>query len=360
MKRDDGGKFASETSLSEDNKEIIKGYAKSLQQIKPNTKQSTIDRRTTEIRYWLEFCETHDINPLEADKEEVQAYIQSITDKANTTILSYFASVSSFYSIATVDKLNDKFNDIYQNPCSDINLRRDYDIYSTSEYKRRQAKNTDESITTIPVQDIEKAISEATGTGQTRIRNQIIIRLLFYTAVRTDELVRIKTENINWDDCTINVRSSKIKQEENPNIYRRDVIFPEKFKYQLRRWVENIRPSYSKYSDQSPYLFLTSQSEQISKNTINQIVKESAEKADVQQPLNPPNPASKSDVKEWLFTPHRIRRTAISYWVNKCESIDLHHARKIAGHAQIQRTMSYVDTDDDELREAYQKDMSDI
>jgi integrase/recombinase XerD len=90
---------------------------------------------------------------------------------------------------------------------------------------------------------------------------------------------------------------------------------------------------------------------------INNIVKESAQNAGVQRPLRPINPSSDDEIKEWFVTTHRLRRSAISHWVNDCETLDLHQVRRIAGHARIEQTMEYVEDDDAQLAIDYQRAM---
>ena len=91
---------------------------------------------------------------------------------------------------------------------------------------------------------------------------------------------------------------------------------------------------------------------------INNVVKQAAENAGIQRPLRPINPEPNEEVKEWFVTTHRIRRSAISHWVNDCEELDLHQVRRIAGHAKIQQTMDYVEDDDDQIGDDYQRAMS--
>jgi len=90
---------------------------------------------------------------------------------------------------------------------------------------------------------------------------------------------------------------------------------------------------------------------------INDVVKKAARNAEVQRPLRPPNPDPDDEVKEWFVTTHRIRRSAISHWVNDCESLGLHQVRRIAGHARIEQTMEYVEDDDEQIAVDYQKAM---
>jgi|AKVG01.1.fsa_nt_gi integrase/recombinase XerD len=360
MKRNDKGQFTSDISLSKELNRIVDTYIESLSEQK-DSKPKTLDTRRTEVKYWLSFIDNRGIDPFEAKEEHVRAYIQDKSGLAGTTLSSYYASVSSFYSILNNDQLHESFANINHHPCENINLAQDYSIYNQSEYQKEQKLNNDkDSIITIPKEDIERIISSVEGEQQTRQMHSCIIRLIYYTGCRADEISRMKVKNIDWDNCAINIRSSKLNAKQHEDLIRRDVIFPESFKYELKRWAEHVRPSYSSYASKSEYLFLSHQSPQLNPSSITDIVKDSAHRANekyneqIQKPLRPANPEPSETVQEWLVTPHRLRRTAISHWVNNCDDIAIHQARRLAGHAQIEQTLEYVEEDKEQLRKDYQ------
>ncbi|SNR48075.1 integrase/recombinase XerD [Halorubrum vacuolatum] len=372
--RNTKGQYASpeDKQISGEMEELLGRYLSSLQQQKERTKESTIDTRRREVRYWLAFCESNDIDPLAATTEDVKGYIQVNTHLADTTIGSYYRSVQSFYSIVENDAADDRLELANGHPCPDkrtIDLKQDYDIFENkAEYKLQHDLSAGDiegvrdgagEILALKPEQVERLFDSVPGkTRPTKERNEIAVRLNWYTGCRSVELSRLRIENIDWDECSINVRSAKLNVKEHSGQIRRDVYFPEEFRFQLKRWCTRVRHSFSSAAEpNSGRILVTTHKNEMPGPQINNVVKQAARNAGVQRPLRPPNPTPDDEVKEWFVTTHRIRRSAISHWVNDCESLDLHQVRRIAGHARIQQTMAYVEDDDAQIARDYQKAM---
>jgi len=372
--RDDKGRYSSpdDKQISSEMEELLGLYLSSLQQQKSSTSQSTVDTRQREVRYWLAFCEANNIKPLSAVTADVRGYIQTNTDHADTTLDSYYRSVQSFYSIVSNDQGHDRLQLENGHPCRDkhdIHLKDDYGVHgSTPEYKLQHnlsgediegVRESDQVISLKP-ETVHELFENAPGkTDYTKMRNQIALRLAWYTGCRSEELSRLKIENITWDKCQIELRSAKLDPAENPDLIRRTVFFPKEFKFQLKRWTDRVRHSFSTAAEpESGRILITTHNPEMRPAGINDIVKEAARNAGVQRPLRPANPGPNEEIKEWVVTSHRLRRSAISHWVNDCPEIDIHQARRMAGHARIEQTMDYVEDDDDQIADDYQRAMS--
>ncbi|SEH53380.1 integrase/recombinase XerD [Halopenitus malekzadehii] len=372
--RNDKGQYASpaDKQISGEMEELLGRYLESLREQKDRTKDSTVNTRRREVRYWLAFCESNDIDPLAATTEDVRGYIQLNSNLADTTVGSYYRSVQSFYSIVANDARDDQLELVNGHPCEDsntIDLKDDYNIYENkAEYKIQHdltASNSDElregtsEVLALKPEQVESLFDAVPGkTPQAKLRNEIAVRLNWYTGCRSVELSRLKIENIDWEECSIDVRSAKLSVKENSGLIRRDVYFPEEFRFQLKRWCERIRHAFSaEAKPDSGNILVTTHNDEMSGPQINDVVKKAARNAEVQRALRPPNPDPDDEVKEWFVTTHRIRRSAISHWVNDCESLGLHQVRRIAGHARIEQTMEYVEDDDDQIAVDYQKAM---
>ena len=154
----------------------------------------------------------------------------------------------------------------------------------------------------------------------------------------------------------INIESAKIDPRENPGLARRNVVFPKEFKLTLRRWCERVRHSFSgQVTPEEGHILCTTHNDVMQPADINDVIKQTARNAGLQRPLRPADPDSEDDVKEWFVTSHRLRRSAISHWVNDINTIDINQARILAGHAQLSQTIDYVEDDNDSLAEDYQE-----
>lgn len=254
--RNEKGQFTSpsEKQISREYEELLGEYLHSLRQQKPGTTESTIETRRREVRYWLAFCDRNDIDPLGAIEGDVRGYIQVNTDLADTTLSSYFTSVQSFYSIIENDQVNDELKLVNGHPCENINIKSEYNVHRSSEYQRQHNLSPDRldgtrdnnDILALKPEKIRALFEHAPGkTPNTQLRNEIALRLNWYTGCRAVELSRLKIENIDWDNCSINVKSAKLNAKQHPKLIRRDVFFPEEFKFQLKRWCERVRHTFS-------------------------------------------------------------------------------------------------------------------
>ena len=366
--RDDKGRYVTPESekLSEEMEELRGRYLDSLTSQKTETSKRTRTTRRREVGYWLQFCSVNGIDPLAAEESDVRGYIQTINDHADTTVHSYFTSVQSFYSIIIKDAVDDtlELDNTGDHPCDGISLKKDYEISRTSEYKRQNviiddlenARENEEVIALRP-DAVEELFDAVPGKRrETQLRNEVIVRLSWYTGARSIELSNMRIGKIDWERCMINIESAKIDPRENPGLARRNVVFPKEFKLTLRRWCERVRHSFSgQVTPEEGHILCTTHNDVMQPADINDVIKQTARNAELQRPLRPANPDSEDDVKEWFVTSHRLRRSAISHWVNDINTIDINQARILAGHAQLSQTIDYVEDDNDSLAEDYQE-----
>lgn len=372
--RNEKGQYTSpeEKQISPEMEELLGLYLDSLKEQKSSTSESTISTRRREVRYWLAFCEANDIDPLAAVTDDVRGYIQKNTHHADTTLDSYYRSVQSFYSIVSNDQAYDRLSLEHGHPCRDkhdIDLKDDYEVHgSTPEYKLQhnieaediEGTRSSDQVISLKPETVHELFDNVPGeTIETQTRNEVALRLAWYTGCRGDELSRLQIKNITWEKCQIELESAKLDPAENPDLILRKVFFPEEFRFPLKRWVERVRHAFSAAAEpESGRILVTTHNPEMRPAGINGIVKEAARNAGIQRPLRPANPGPEEAVKEWVVTSHRLRRSAISHWVNDCPEIDIHQARRMAGHARIEQTMDYVEDDDDQIADDYQRAMN--
>ena len=310
----------------------------------------SFDTRERGVRAWLSWCEggaenSVRVDPLNAGEGEIHAYITELnTEYADTTIASQVSSVAVFYEWAISDPAID--TSIDENPTADLDLKSKYNIDpQTSEYVKILRREGRKDVKALPKKRIENLFSHA---GKPAIRNELIIRLMWQTALRCDEMTRIKLDNIDWDNRQIRIRSSKLNPDDHPDLYHRYVYWEPNLDLLMKEWAEVARKEEGPYHNESEYLFLTDQSPQMRPSHISRIVKEAAHRAGEQEPMGEDGNGN----TRWLITGHRIRHSAISHWANETD-LDLHHIRKVAGHAQLDTTMDYITTDWKKVREAF-------
>lgn len=341
--RNDDGEFTSDAEVTE-YRAIFDNYSGWLAAHTDNTR--TVTRRKAGAKHWLIWCEENGTDPFTAGPTDIRTWIedQKADDIAGTTISSRFASISKFYRWLITD--SDTDTDIQEVPTEDVDPER-YDVDNSAEYVKivhRQGRN---DIIAPSYSEIQELFDVTTGrTDFIRVRNELICRLLWQTALRGDELSRVRVDNIDFDNRSITVRSAKLDRETHPDLYHRQTFYEENVDYLLHRYLDKREEI---ANDDNPYLIVGNRGGQLKAPTISRIVKDTAHEAEKQEPLTT---NADGTVKQWLYTAHRLRHARITYLANKTD-LDLNFIRMIAGHAQIETTLGYVNADWDEAQKAF-------
>ena len=104
------------------------------------------------------------------------------------------------------------------------------------------------------------------------LQHQIMLRLLFYTAVRVSELVNIVVDHIDLDGCKIFIEHGKGDKD-------RYILFPESFRLILK--------AHLAANPENRYLFESRQRTRFSTRRMQQIVSHYAQRAELPERLHP-------------------------------------------------------------------------
>jgi site-specific recombinase XerD len=104
------------------------------------------------------------------------------------------------------------------------------------------------------------------------LRHENMLKLLFYTAVRVSELVRIRVEVVDTQQCKIFINRAKGSKD-------RYILFPRSFSLVLR--------SHLKANLKSRYLFESQRSMPFTPRRVQQIVRANRERAGIAQHVRP-------------------------------------------------------------------------
>jgi integrase len=104
------------------------------------------------------------------------------------------------------------------------------------------------------------------------LQHQIMLRLLFYTAIRVSELTNIRVDDVDLDACKIFIESGKSDKD-------RYILYPESFRLVLK--------SYMAGSPDNRYLFESRQRTKYSTRRVQQIVADYAAAADLPERIHP-------------------------------------------------------------------------
>jgi integrase/recombinase XerD len=356
VERNDKGQFVAKYEI-DTYEDIYNNYAEWV--------KVTVDKETTrtrledDLRPYLHWCEENDVHPYEAVERDVRRYIKQLrlNKDAPTTITRRVASVSKYYHTILNDP--DIELDIDENPVADISLPKDFEIKNTAEYVTILRRAGQDDIVAVDYEVLKPLFDHVPGkTPPTRTRNELMCRLLWQTALRGDEMSRIRCDNIDWERREIKIRSSKLNEEDH-ELYIRRVWWEPELDLLMRRWYDSHRSQLNnKANDEYFFIGAANGHEKddvydykLTPSTISRIVKEAADNAGIQEPLTRDTDDS---VKQWLYTAHRLRHSRITHLCNKVDDLSIHFVRMLAGHEDISTTLDYVRNDWDEAREHYQ------
>lgn len=159
------------------------------------------------------------------------------------------------------------------------------------------------------------------------VQHALMLRLLFYTAVRVSELCAIEVADIDLENCKIRINSGKGDKD-------RVVLFGRSFATALRAHIA-AHP-------RNRWLFQTRRNSRFTARRVQQIVKVYAEKAGVKA------------------TPHTFRHQAIT-WLTRHSGLADAELQLITGHAKRETLAIYQHVAlDGLLEERYQQTMKDV
>lgn len=122
----------------------------------------------------------------------------------------------------------------------------------------------------LPEESLRKFYEAVDGSGN--LQHQIMLRLLFYTAVRVSELVNIAVDDLDLEGGRIFIASGKGDKD-------RYILFPDSFRLTLK--------AYREANPDNRYLFESRQRRPYSTRRVEQIVQEYAAEAGITEHVHP-------------------------------------------------------------------------
>jgi len=281
--------------------------------------------KAQEFRDWLD-------KPIEdTDFVDVEDWYKHLDEqsKSDASVRKAKGALAAFYDIA--NKLADTGRIDIERFGRDTPA--DRAEYSSKHKGTLKSRTTHEDLEYLTPEEVD-TLAKATE----KLRDNLITRLLFQTGVRVTELCEIRLSDLDREERKINIRG---KGRKNRNVY-----YQQSLDFLMDVWVEERRPAV--YHSDSPYLFPTSHSENITRQTVEEKVREAAEEADLQDTYGP-----NADGHELhTVTPHVLRHSFAMDALN--EGWDIYTLSQALGHESTDVTAStYLHDDDDNVRQAF-------
>lgn len=166
----------------------------------------------------------------------------------------------------------------------------------------------------------------------TRLRDELLILLLFQTGIRVTELCELQLSDLDSEAQSIAIRGDGAR--------KRTVRYQESLAVPLETWLSEHRPEIYHAAD-SEFLFPTTQSAQISGQTVRHIIRRAAEDAGVQ----PIAKASGQRTAAHNVTPRVLRHSFAMAVLDNGWSLE--KLQRTLGHEHISTTAALYSDDDD-------------
>ena len=186
-----------------------------------------------------------------------------------------------------------------------------------------------------------------------KLRNQIVLQLLWDTGVRASEAVDITESDINRDNNEIEVKNAK--SEEMGETTTRKVYYSKKFDLFLTKWYSKggrDKYMYTFTEEDQGHLLVTKQQPRMGVGRVNQIVQEAAERAGIQSDEDSLYTDAQGRPRK-QFTSHSMRH---SFAVHRVKNgMPIIYLKQLMGHTDIKHTRQYLKFRNEDIKEAYHK-----
>lgn len=317
-----------------DTESLLREYEKA---ITTRQKESTVVRYIYAVEHWLQWLENNDIAPLDAQKIDIEDYISDLISEEypHKTIVVHYSGVKSFY-----ERIPDRIErgridgNLSSNPAAEVEIT-DWDVINPRKSKR--ARELHEDVVYVKPEEIQ-AMCDNVPVPQ--LRNELIIKLLWYTGLRRSELANIRLEDLDTEERVIKIYSEKTDTSQ-PAYYGPELNIL------LDRWINGGYRDAEPPAADSPYLFPTRQSERISPKHVSRVVHQAADNADIQETVY----TDKNGHDRHRITPHTIRHGMAMNCLKN--GMDISFIQRLLRHERLKTTRIYLEADDSDVRKEY-------
>lgn len=298
--------------------------------------ESTADKYISHVRRWRTWLSEERNKTLwQAETSDLRLFVEDLIfdDKAPSTVNQRVSAISKFYQ--DCGKIADRYDempDIPVNPYDGFDKEDRKMLYGDTKKEKALEKSDGNKYPYIEPKEVKKIINNVPAP---RLRNELIIRLMFDCGFRRGELVKAKLKHLSEDD-TIRIPPRKSDG--------RIVGFREDTALLLDRWLNHGGRESMTYAPESEYIFPTNDSEHMSGYTLNRMVRIAAENAGIQETAGTYSNGNEQN----KITSHTLRH---SFAMDKLKKVDVVTLQKLMGHSELDTTMIYVNMSDEEAKE---------
>lgn len=271
---------------------------------------------------------------------EIRNYSQNTIKTYSSILKNFIKFISKSPKPLNKQQFSDNFRSYIQFLKNDKNLSPNYIHLITIVVKKflsynhiyfledfpipKKAKSLPKSLNEKEVQDLINSVewseNESSSSKHTKMRDKLILSVLYSTGLRVSELIEIKIQDIDFSERTIFIKGKGNKE--------RIVLFDKDTKEEISAYL-NFRVK------KSEYLLVNNYGHPLSARYIQMMIKKYAEKAEIKKNV----------------TPHVLRHSYATHLLKR--GVDIRIIQQLLGHSSILSTQIYTNVEMDIIRNVY-------
>lgn len=301
---------------------------KHLKKLDARNAPSTLKNRRVAIRQFTEFCVREGLTFDDVTKVQVDDWMDELLnqDYAPRSVRTKVYDISALYKDLRSRGVVDK------NPVEEVKLKH---------FTGTKIEEAGDDSRYLEIEEYEKMLEACE-----KLRNRLLIELLWETGFRATEAVSVQISDIDREERSIEVESAK--KGELSSSDNRKVYYSRSFDSTLRKWLD--RGGRAKYigtgAKNEGYLLVTRESDEMAVNRVTEIVRKIAERAGIQEVWY----TDASGLDRHRVTAHIFR---YSYAVHRTkQGMPLVYLQDLMGHEDMEVTRHYLRYREDDLKQA--------
>lgn len=271
---------------------------------------------------------------------EIRNYSQNTIKTYSSILKNFIKFISKSPKPLNKQQFSDNFRSYIQFLKNDKNLSPNYIHLITIVVKKflsynhiyfledfpipKKAKSLPKSLNEKEVHDLINSVewseNDSSSSKHTKMRDKLILSVLYSTGLRVSELIEIKIQDIDFSERTIFIKGKGNKE--------RIVLFDKDTKEEISAYL-NFRVK------KSEYLLVNNYGHPLSARYIQMMIKKYAEKAEIKKNV----------------TPHVLRHSYATHLLKR--GVDIRIIQQLLGHSSILSTQIYTNVEMDIIRNVY-------
>lgn len=266
-----------------------------------NYSPNTVDAYISDIKAFVTYLEDKDVTKV--DTTLIREYLKKISNKSDKSIARNMTSIRVFYDYLLKREI------IVQNPTDGIS-------------SPKLGKSLPDVLS---IDEIDKLLNFKPENAFT-FRDRCMLELLYSSGLRISELVSMKFENINLDDCIVKVMGKGSKERIVP---LNDITVS-----YLGEYIANIRPKMIKKTS-NDYIFLNNHGKPITRQAVFKMIKKRADMVGIKKNISP----------------HTLRHSFATHMLQ--QGADIRFIQELLGHSDVATTEIYTHIANEILKNDY-------